>query len=70
MVGAVATIMHDHARLSADIDLILDLEEEEARWSVRALTAYDLKSRALVNPEEIVDRRIKRDWIRGKRGVE
>lgn len=66
VVGGVAIVLHGHARLTADIDLILDLEEEAARRAVHALTAYGLRPRVRVNPEEFADARIRRGWIQDK----
>ena len=66
VVGEVATVLHGHARLTADIDLILNLEEEAARRAVRALTAYGLRPRVSVNPEDFADARIRQRLIREK----
>ena len=66
VVGGVATVLHGHARLTADIDLILDLEEEAVRRTVRALTAYGLRPRVPANAEEFADARIGRGWIQDK----
>lgn len=66
VVGGVATVLHGYARLTADVDLIVDLEEEEARRAVRTLTAYGLKPRIPVDPEDFVDARIRGGWIRDK----
>ena len=64
VVGGVATVLHGHARLTADVDLILDLEEKAAARAVRALTALGLRPRAPVDPEEFADARIRESWIR------
>ena len=64
--GGVATVLHGHVRLTADVDLILDLEEEEAARAVCALTAYGLRPRAPVNAEEFADARVRRSWIHDK----
>ena len=66
VVGGVATVLHGHVRLTADVDLILDLEEEAAARAVRALTTYGLKPRAPVNPREFADSRIRKVWIQDK----
>ena len=66
VVGGVATVLHGHARLTADVDMILDLEEEPAEKAVRTLTAFGLRPRAPVNPEEFANPRIRRGWIQDK----
>ena len=43
VVGGLATILHGHARLTADVDLILDLKEEPAKKAIHALTEYWLR---------------------------
>jgi hypothetical protein len=66
VVGGVATVLHGHARLTADVDLILDLEGEAAARAMRALTAHGLRPRVPVNPEAFADPRIRRGWIQDK----
>lgn len=66
VVGGVATVLHGHVRLTADVDVIIDLEEKAAARAVGALTAYGLRPRAPVNPEEFADSRIRRVWIQDK----
>ncbi len=66
VVGGVATVLHGYARLTADIDLVLDLEREAARRAIRALVAFGLRPRVPVNPEDFADERIRADWIRDK----
>ena len=66
VVGGVATVLHGYARLTADVDLILDLEEEAAVRAVRALTAYGLRPRIPVNPEDFADALIRDGWVRDK----
>ena len=43
VVGGVATVLHGYARLTADIDLIVDLEESAA--AMRALAGLGLRPR-------------------------
>ena len=66
VVGGVATVLHGYARLTADVDLVLDLEPEAARRAVRALVAFGLRPRVPVNPEDFADERIRAGWIRDK----
>ena len=39
VVGGLAVVIHGHARLTVDIDLMLDLETENVRRAIDALTA-------------------------------
>ena len=66
VVGGVATVLHGHARLTADVDLILDLEPEPAAAAMRALAALGLQPRVPVDPDDFADERIRNVWIRDK----
>ena len=50
VVGGVATVLHGYARLTADIDLILDLEESAAAKAMHTLAGLGLRPRVPVNP--------------------
>ena len=45
VVGGVATVLHGYGRLTADIDLIVDLEESAAARAMRALAGPGLRPR-------------------------
>ena len=66
VVGGVATVLHGYARLTADVDLILDLERKAAARAMRALSALGLRPRVPVDPEDFADERIRRGWVREK----
>lgn len=66
VVGGLAVVLHGHARLTADADLVVDLEPEEARKAVEALTALGLTP---VIPEPatgFADPETRKRWIREK----
>jgi hypothetical protein len=48
VVGGLAIVLHGHARLTADIDLVIDLDEREAQKAVQALSSIGLIPRAPV----------------------
>ncbi len=66
VVGGVATVLHGHARLTADVDLILDLERKAAARAMRALSVLGLRPRVPVDPEDFADERIRSGWVREK----
>ena len=66
VVGGVATVLHGHARLTADVDLILDLERDAAVRAMRALVAFGLRPRVPVDAEDFADEGIRKTWIRDK----
>ena len=66
VVGGVATVLHGYARLTADIDLIVDLEKSAAARAMRALAGLGLRPRAPVDPADFADARIRESWLRDK----
>ena len=66
VVGGVATVLHGYARLTADLDLILDLEPAAAARAMRALAAFGLRPRVPVDPEDFADERMRASWVRDK----
>ena len=66
VVGGVATVLHGYARLTADIDLIIDLEEDAASRAMRALGGLGLQPRAPVDPADFAVVRIRESWLHDK----
>ena len=66
VVGGVATVLHGYARLTADIDLILDLEPEAAARAMRALCGLGLQPRAPVRAADFADVHIRESWLHDK----
>jgi predicted nucleotidyltransferase len=66
VVGGVATVLHGHARLTADIDLIVDLAPAAARAVVEALAGLGLRPRAHVPLSAFADPAARAEWVRGK----
>jgi hypothetical protein len=68
VVGGVAVVLHGHPRLTADLDLAVDLEPAAARTSIRALTGLGLRPRASVRAEDFADPDVRSSWKR-ERGM-
>lgn len=66
VVGGVATVLHGFARLTADLDLIVDLEPAEARKAIATLSALGLRPRAPVKAESFADPAVRTEWIETK----
>ena len=66
VVGGVATVLHGYARLTADIDLILDLEGSAAARAMHALAGLGLQPRAPVDPADFAYSRIREGWLQDK----
>jgi hypothetical protein len=55
IVGGVAVVLHGHLRTTADLDLFVDLESDNARRAIAALGALGFKPRAPVAIETFAD---------------
>jgi predicted nucleotidyltransferase len=66
VVGGVATVLHGHARLTADVDLIVDLERNAATALVNALVSIGFRPRAPVPPSMFADPDARADWVKSK----
>ncbi len=66
VVGGFATVLHGHARLTADIDLVIDLSPEEVRKALDTLTGLGFRPRAPVEPLAFADPATRHQWIHDK----
>lgn len=66
VVGGLATVLHGYARLTVDIDLVVDLAPEEARKAVEVLTGLGLVPRVPVAASGFADPSTREGWIRDK----
>jgi len=66
VVGGVAMVLHGHARLTVDIDLVVDLDDQPAARAIDALVGMGLRPRAPVNPRDFADSAIRAAWVRDR----
>ena len=66
IVGGLATVLHGYPRLTADVDLIINLEQAEAENAVKAITAAGFVPRVPVDPLQFADKATREDWIKNK----
>lgn len=66
VVGGVAVVLQGHARLTVDLDLVVDLEPEQAAAAIEVLTAMGLQPRAPVRPGLFADPEERNRWIEEK----
>lgn len=62
LVGAVAINLHGVPRMTADLDLMVDMEEANLRLFIKTMTALGYKPRVPVEPAEILDPAKRREW--------
>ena len=63
----LAVVAHGYLRFTADIDLILDLDEDNAKRALAALKALGYCPRAPVEMEEFADAQTRARWVREKK---
>jgi hypothetical protein len=66
VVGGLAVVAHGHMRLTADVDLVLDLDEGNLRRAVAAFGELGYRPRAPVDLDDFVDRSKRDEWVRDK----
>lgn len=66
VVGGLATVLHGYARFTADIDLVINLNQQEAERAIKTLTAIGLKPRVPVDAMEFTDKEKRESWINDK----
>ena len=66
VVGGVATILHGYVRATTDIDLIVDLQIDEAKKAIETLSGKGYKPRIPVQAMEFADNNKRKQWIETK----
>lgn len=66
VVGGLATVLHGHARLTADIDVIVEFEREGLTRLLNELTDLGLRPRPPVAATDFADPACRAAWIRDK----
>jgi predicted nucleotidyltransferase len=68
VVGGVAVVLQGHARLTVDLDVVLDLAEENVRAAIDVLTSSGLHPRLPVSAQDFADPATREGWVR-ERGL-
>lgn len=64
VVGGVAVVLHGHPRLTADLDLVLDMTSDNIGAALSVLEAQGLVPRLPVAPEQFADPGTRERWRR------
>ncbi len=63
VVGGVAVVLHGHPRMTADLDLVIDLAAEPAARAIEALVRIGMEPRLPVDPHGFGDPEVRRRWV-------
>jgi hypothetical protein len=66
VVGGVAVVLHGHLRTTADLDLVVELDPDNARRAISALAGLGFRARAPVPAEQFADPAARRAWVEEK----
>ncbi|MEW5742180.1 MAG: hypothetical protein AB1938_24910 [Myxococcota bacterium] len=66
VVGGVAVVLHGHPRFTADLDLVIQLDEANARAAMNALGRLGYRPRAPVPAIQFADPVARREWVEAK----
>jgi hypothetical protein len=66
VVGGVAVVLHGYLRTTADLDLVIQLERENVRRAMSALSELQYRPRAPVPAEAFAEPSAREQWIREK----
>ncbi len=63
VVGGVAVVLHGHPRFTADLDLVVGLDRDNASRAVKALAGLGYRPRAPVDASLFADPGVRQGWI-------
>jgi hypothetical protein len=66
IVGGLAVVAHGYVRYTADLDIVLDLERDNALRAMKALDAIAYRPLVPVDATDFADEEKRRVWIREK----
>jgi predicted nucleotidyltransferase len=69
IVGGLAVVAHGYVRYTADVDIVLDLERDNALRAMKALNAIAYRPLVPVDATDFADEEKRRVWIREKNMV-
>lgn len=66
IAGGLAVVAHGYLRFTANVDLIIDLDESNARRALSALSALGYRPRAPVPMDDFADNKARSQWVHEK----
>lgn len=66
IVGGLATVLHGHLRVTADVDFVIRLDESNVRKAIDTITALGYRTRLPIDPNDFVRAEIRQTWAREK----
>jgi predicted nucleotidyltransferase len=63
IVGGVATVLHGHLRVTADVDLVINLDRVNVVRTLDVLQRTGLRPRLPVDPSDFADPTVRADWV-------
>ena len=69
VVGGVALVLHGVVRLTADLDLMVDLSKVNLLKFLEVMKSLDYKPKLPINPSDLLDPKKRKEWARKKNMV-
>ena len=66
IVGGVAVVLHGHLRVTADLDLVVQLQPDNVTRCIRALQDLGFRARAPVPAAQFANPKMRESWMREK----
>ena len=66
IVGGVAVNLHGHIRMTADLDIVLELEDSNLAKAITTLRESGFVCKIPVDPMGLADSNTRNDWIKNK----
>ncbi len=66
IVGGLAVNLHGYVRLTADLDILIDLEDANIKHTLSLLKEAGFNCKIPVDPMGLADAAIREDWIKNK----
>jgi len=69
VVGGIAVNLYGVPRMTADLDMMLEIEPENLSGFITAISELGYKPRAPVDPADLIDPQKRKEWQRNKKAV-